>query len=259
MNGFARLLLAICVLTLCPSIAAAQTADSEEAEKQEYVSVRVNVYSREFRTVAEDGTGLKLKVAISAGLYRYKTLDDLLDRETEHINAVGVRPKLEFEFPTPVKNVSFVPDLELALNRSFDTSSKILAGAAQAAVLYRRNGDDKDFKVKMGIKYGSQYEQDGLNFDDYVETNLRVDLKRLYGPRIGNRRVTIIPFGEVKNFIDDLEFKTESGALFDVDRQYELGFVFNTDPRKKIWGIALPRLKISYAFGEDFRGIKIRL
>jgi hypothetical protein len=247
------------MLSVGPSIAAAQTTAAEEAEKQDYVSIRIDVYSKHFRTVAEDGSGLKLKVAISAGLYRYKTLDELLDRDIEHLNAVGVRPKLEFEFPTPVKNVSFVPDLELALNRSFDTSSKALAGAAQAAFLYRKNGDDKDLKVKVGVKYGSQYEQDGLNFDDYVETNLRVDLKRLYGFKMGNRRVTITPFGEVKNFIDDLEFKTESGALFDVDRQYELGFEFNTDPRKKIWGIALPRLKISCAFGDDFRGIKIRL
>ena len=34
---------------------------------------------------------------------------------------------------------------------------------------------------------------------------------------------------------------------------------FNTDLRKKIRGIAMPWLKISFVFGDDFRGIKIRL
>ena len=209
--------------------------------------------------MVEDGSGLKLKLAISTALYRYRTLDEFFDRETEHINAVGVRPKLEFEYLTPVKNVFFVPYLEAAINRSLDTSNRVLAGAAQAALLYRRNGDNNDFKVKVGIKYGTEYELDGLNFDDYVETNLRIDLRRLHGFNVGQRRLTITPFGQIKNFVDDLEFETGSGALFNVDRQYELGLEFNTDPRKKIWGIALPKLKISYVFGDDFKGIKIRL
>jgi hypothetical protein len=259
MKRIAWTALLICTLCAGPSFAGAQEAPAEEAEKQDYVSVRIDVYSRHFRTVAEHGLGVKLKVAISAGIYRYETLDEFLDRDTEHLNAAGVRPKLEFEYPTPVRNVSFVPDLELSLNRTFDTSSRVLAGAARAAFLYRKNGDDRDLKVKMGVKYGSQYEKDGLNFDDYVETNLRVDLKRWYGFKMGSHRLTVTPFGEIKYFVDDLEFETEGGALFDVDRHYELGFEFNTDPRKKIWGIAMPRLKISYAFGDDFRGIKIRL
>lgn len=153
----------------------------------------------------------------------------------------------------------FVPQLEAAINRSLDTSNKVLAGAAEAAIQYRRNGDRNDFKVKVGTKYGTSYELDGLNYDDFLEINLRIDLKKQYGFKLGKRRLTIVPFGQVKHFIDDLDFRTQSGAVFDVDRLYELGLEFNTDPRKKIWGIAVPKLKISYAFGDDFRGIKIRL
>lgn len=251
--------LTLVVLNIGWSPAAAQTDTDEEAEEQKYVSIRIDVYSHTFSKIADDGSGLKFKLALSTALYRYETLDDLFDRDIEHINALGVRPKLEFEYLTPVKNVVFVPELELALNRSLDTSNKVLAAAAEAAALYRRNGDDNNFKVRTGVKYGSQFEQDGLNLSDYVEINLRVDLKRLHGFKMGERRLTITPFGEVKNFVDDLEFKTESGAIFEVRRQYELGFEFNTEPRKKIWGIALPKLRISIAAGDDFRGIKLRL
>ena len=259
MNRSIRVAALVVVLGLSPSLGLAQqTGANGDAEEQDYISIRIDVWSKNYKTFAEHGSKLKLKVAISTALYRYQSLDELFDKDTEHINALGVRPKLEFEYLTPVKNVFFVPDLEAAINRSLDTSNKVLAGAAEAALLYRKNGDD-NFKVKVGIKYGTEYEQDGLNFDDYLELNLRVDLKRLNGFNMGNRRLTITPFGEIKNFVDDLEFETESGRLFQVDRQYELGLEFNTDPRKKIWGIALPKLKISYAFGDDFRGIKIRL
>ena len=234
-------------------------AQVEEVEEQEYLSIRIDVWSKRYQTVAEDGQGVRLKVALSTALLRYRTLDELLDPDTEHINALGVRPKLELEYPTRLQHISFVPDIELALNHSLDTSNNLLAGAAQAAWLYRHRGDNNDLKIKAGIKYGTRYEQDGLNFDDYLELNLRLDLKRISAFSVGQRRLTIVPFGRIKHFIDDLEFVTETDAVFAVDRQYELGFEFSTDPRKKIGRIALPKLKVSYVFGDDFKGIKIRL
>ena len=240
-----------------PMAATAQQGD--EAEEQKYISIRIDVYSKNFKAITEDSSGLKLKVAISTAVYRYETLDELFDRDIEHVEALGLRPKLEFEYPTPLKNISFVPETELAINRSLDTSNRAVAAAVEAAGLYRKNGDDKDLKVRAGIKYATRYEQDGLNSDDYVEASLRVSLREIQGFRTGERYLTITPFGEIKRYVDDLEFETRTGAFFDVDRQYELGFEFNTDPRKKIWGVALPKLRISYAFGDDFKGIKIRL
>ena len=230
-----------------------------EAEKQEYISLRIDIWSKDYKTLQQDGSGLKLKIALSTALFRYRTLDDLLDRDTEHINALGIRPKLEFEYPLPIQHVSFVPELELALNRSLDTSNRALSAAATAALLHRRNGDARDIRTRVGIKYGTRYEQDGLNFDDYVELNLLVYLKQMKGFRVGHRHLTITPYGEIKRFIDDIEFQTESGALFDIDKQYEIGLEFNTGPRKKIWGIAIPRVKLGYVFGDDFKGIKIRI
>jgi hypothetical protein len=240
-------------------MAAGQEDTADEAENQEYLSIRIDVWSKDYKSLAQDGSGLKLKIALSTALFRYRTLDDLLNRDTEHINAVGIRPKLDFEYPTSIPNVSFVPELELALNRSLDTSNRALSGAATAALLHRRNGDDKDIGTRIGVKYGTRYEQDGLNFDDYVEVSLSVYLKQMRGFRVAQRNLTLRPYGEIKRFADDLKFETESGALFDIDRQYEIGLEFNTDPRIKIWGIAMPRVKLGYVFGDDFKGIKIRI
>ena len=240
-------------------MAAGQEDPASEAENQEYLSIRIDVWSKDYKSLAQDGYEMKLKLALSTALFRYRTLDDLLNRDTEHINAIGIRPKLEFEYPTSIRNISFVPELELALNRSLDTSNRVLSGAATAALLHRRNGDDKDIRTRIGVKYGTRYEQDGLNFDDYVEVSLSVYLKQMRGFRLGQRNLTLRPYGEIKRFADDLKLETESGALFDIDRQYEIGLEFNTDPRKIIWGIAIPRVKLGYVFGDDFKGIKIRI
>jgi len=237
----------------------AQDEPTSEAEQQNYVSVRIDVWSRNLRTIERDGSGVTFKVALATSVYRYRTLDELFESDTELINSLGVRPKLEFEYPTSIKNISFVPKLEVAFNRSLDTSNKVLSGAVSAGFLHRRNGDDKNIRTRIRVKYGSEYELDGLNFDDYLELSLKVYLQEQRGFRVGKRHLTITPFGEVRRFTDTLEFVTESGAVFDVETQYEFGLEFNTDPRKKILGIALPRLKLSYVFGDDFKGIKIRI
>ncbi len=256
-NSFVFLVVSICASVAWPAIA--QSEPASEAEQQEYISVRIDVWSKNLRTIERDGSGVKLKIALATSVFRYRTLDELLNRDTELINSIGVRPKLEFEYPTSITNVSFVPELELALNRSLDSSNKVLSGAATAGFLHRRNGDDKDIRTRIRIKYGSAYELDGLNFDDYVELSIEIYLQERRGFRVGKRHLTITPFGEVRRFTDTLEFVTASGAEFDVETQYELGLDFNTDPRKKILGIALPRLKLSYVFGDDFKGIKIRI
>lgn len=256
-RSFIYYIVAVCASVVWPAFA--QDEPSSEAEQQDYVSVRIDVWSRNLRTIERDGAGVKLKIALATSVFRYKTLDELFESDTELLNSIGVRPKLEFEYPTSLKNISFVPELELALNRSFDTSNKVLSGAASAGFLHRRNGDDKDIRTRIAIKYGSEYELDGLNFDDYLELSLKVYLQEQRGFRVGKRHLTITPFGEVRRFIDTLEFVTESGAVFDVETQYEIGLEFNTDPRKKILGIALPRLKLSYVFGDDVKGIKIRI
>lgn len=250
---------AIALLAVTVGSAFPRDGAASEAEQEDYVSVRVNVWSRNLKTIDQDGISTRLVVGIAGGVYRFETLDEVLDPEIEVINSIGLRPKLEFEIPTSIKNVSFVPELELAINRSLDTSNEVLSGAAAVGLLHRRNGDDKDIRTRLRVRYGTEYEIDGLNTEDYLEVGLKVYLQEQRGFKVGRRRLTVTPFGEVKRFPDELVLVTESGALFDVRTQYELGLEFNTDPRKKILGIALPRLMLSYAFGDDFRGIKIRI
>ena len=64
---------------------------------------------------------------------------------------------------------------------------------------------------------------------------------------------------KISNFIDDLEFITERGSILNVDRKYEIGFRINTFPKLRIGSLKLPDLRISYIFGDNFKGIKIRI
>lgn len=241
------------------TVAHGQQLPETEADRQEAVSIRFGVWSKRYRGLSEDGFGLRAKLQLSGSVYRFRTIDELSNRDREVINSIGVRPSVEFELATPVENVRFIPSFDLAFNEALETGNRLLSGAVEGGFIHRIGGDPDDIESRIGLKYGSDYELDGLNFDDYLELNLRVRFRNLGIYESSKRRYVARPFVEISRFVDDIEFRLEDGTLFDVDTTAELGLSFGTDPRFRIFGIKAPEIRISYVFGGDFRGVRIRL
>jgi hypothetical protein len=234
--------------------------DAPEEVKQKWDSIRITVYSHVLRDVNEKDWGMKFRVRGSAGIYKFETLDDILESDTDHLQSIGVRPRLEFEFPTDIPNVSFVPNVELALNRTLDSQRNLLSGSVTGAFRYQRTQDSQDLILEAAGKYGTQYDEAGLNIEEYLEISLAADLRRALGLRVGaDRKLIMVPFGKASYFANDLKFETEQGVLFDVKQRFEIGLKFNTAPGWRVAGIKMPDIRISYFLGDGVRGIKIRI
>lgn len=246
-------------LGLLPVCIQAQEMPAAEADQQQYASVRIKVWSKRYRSIEEHGYGLQGELKVSTSVFRFRTLDEFLDPEIDVIGSVGLRPEVGFEFPTPIRNLYFTLALEAAINEAFATGNQVFSGALYTGLTHRRRGDPDDIETRIQLKYGTDYEFDGLNFDDYVELDLRVYFQRLKLFDTRQRRYTIRPYVETSRFVDDVEFKPDDDAVFDIDTTHELGFAFGVDPRFRVWGIKLPEIRIGYAFGGDFKGIRIRL
>ncbi len=238
--------------------AEAVTASEGEAVRQRFVSLRGTVYTRVLRSLAEHDWAVKLRVRAALGLYEFRTLDALLIPDSDNLESVGLRPSLEFEYPLPLSDVSFVPVVELVANHVFDGARNDYGAAATAALRYRRSGDAREPTVTAGAKYGTRFEDDGLNIDDYLELAIGASLKQSLGATLAKRRLIMQPFAKASYFVDDLELETSAGPVFEVSHQFELGLEFNVSPRLKLWKIGLPGPRISYVFGDDVRGIRIR-
>lgn len=232
------------------------TADNVD---QRYTSIRIDVYSKYFKKVEENNWGLRLRLKATAAIYKYEAFSDLVDPEIDHFQSVGMRPKLEFNFPLPIENLSFAPNIELAWNYMLDSHQNLISGSAAVGLQYLKKGDQKDLFARLEAKYGTRYLEDGQNLDDFVELSIEAELRRGIQFNMGKRKLSLTPIGKISNFIDELEFITDSGIPFGVDRTYEIGLNINTLPKLRIGSIKLPDLRISYIFGEDFKGIKIRL
>jgi len=46
--------------------------------------------------------------------------------------------------------------------------------------------------------------------------------------------------------------------VFSLDKQLEVGLLFSTFPRIKVLKIKVPQVKVSFVYGEDFMGFKLR-
>lgn len=66
-------------------------------------------------------------------------------------------------------------------------------------------------------------------------------------------------YGQVREFIEEPEFRVPGRDPLVVDRQFEVGLTFGTDPRIPIWFLHLTRLHIGYAWSENFRGLRIKI
>jgi hypothetical protein len=233
--------------------------DTPDEVDQRYTSLQVDVYSKYFKILEEDDWSMRLRLKAAAGVYKYESFDDFLNPEIDHLQSVGIRPRLEFQFPLSVENLSFVPNIELAWNHMLDDDRDLLSGSAAVGLQYLKTGDQKDFYTKLEAKYGTRYLEDGQNLDDYLELSLTGELRRAIQLGTGSRKLSLTPIGKISNFIDDLQFIADNGALLIVDWRYEVGFRINTSPKLRIGTINIPDLRISYIFGDDFKGINIRL
>jgi hypothetical protein len=233
--------------------------DTEEV-RQKWDSIRITIYSYVLRDVNERNWGLKFRLRATAGIYKFETLDDLLGKDVDHLQSLGFRPRLEFEFPTSIPNVLFVPNAELSFNHLRDSRRGLMSGSLTGAFRYIKTQDRQDLILEAAAKFGTRYDEEGLNLEDYIELSLAADLRRSLSIRIGaERRLVMVPFGKYSYFADNLKFETEQGTLFDVGQRFELGFKFNTAPGWRIAGIKMPDIRISYFLGDGVKGVKIRI
>ena len=231
-----------------------------EKVRQKWDSIRITVYSRVLRDVNERDWGIRFRLRATTGIYKFETLDELLDTDSDHLQSLGFRPSLEFEFPTKFRNVAFVPNVELSFNRLRDSGRNLLSGALTGAFRYKKTRDNQDLILQASAKYGSRYDEEGLNLSDYIELSFAADLRKSLSIRVGaERRLVMVPFGKYSYFADNLEFETGQGLLFDVSERFELGLKFNTVPGWRLAGIRMPDIRISYFLGDGVKGIKIRI
>lgn len=115
-------------------------------------------------------------------------------------------------------------------------------------------------RMEIGVEpraaYGRSFASDPLFDDEILAAILQMDLRHPVPLRIAGAASDVGPYVLVARFWGDLDLDPTS-RVADVDRHVELGVSFGTNPSPKVWLFRLPRVRVGYRFGPNFRGLRI--
>ena len=239
-------------------------ADSDSVEpvsddrSDRYTSVRGSVYKKRLARASKDGYDASFKLQLSTSIYRYKSLDDLFDDKTLHFNSLGIRPTMKWVLPTRWENVNFIPGAEVQLTSRFDLGKTLLSGSVSGQFRYEDQKKDGYLISYTSLKYGTKYDNDGLNLSDYLRLKLKATFNRSLNWSIGEHAQSVIPFAAVAYYLSDPKIGESEDNFTDVDEEYEIGLTFGSEPRMKLLGVRVPEIQISFTYGDNVKGFKIR-
>jgi len=229
-----------------------------ENRSDRYTSVRGSVYKKRLARASEDGYDASFKLQISTSVYKYKSLDDLLDSETFHFNSFGVRPTYQLVLPTRWENFKFIPGIEVQLTRRFDLNKTLLSGSVSGRLRYEDQKKSGYMISYASLKYGTKYDEDGLNLSDYLRLKLKSTFDRSLDWSIGEHDQRVIPFVAASYYLSNPKIGESGDNFTRIDNEYEIGLTFGSKPRMRLWGVRIPEIQISYTFGDNVKGVKIR-
>lgn len=260
----ARVAILLSVTLLSGAAARAENSDTNEptASSLNYVSARGNLYSKSFRRIGEDGWGAKLNIRGKIGIHKFETWDDLLKLDKENIATAGIEPKLTMAFPILfLEDVLISPraSFELMEDYSSDETTGLLSAQAGLALVYNKPGFYEELSVSLGANYGTRYAYDGLNPADFASVSLEASSKHYLGFQVGKYKVMMHPYGKYGYYFESLVVEAPSGGDLLIRNETEIGATIQSSPRRLIWKIKMPRIKIGYTFGDGVKGVKISL
>ena len=97
-----------------------------------------------------------------------------------------------------------------------------------------------------------------MNFDDYLKFELGTSLNRSLDWKIGNHVMQMTPFASAGYFLDDLEIGESKELFTAIESDFEIGVTFSSEPRMYLKMIRVPNMKVSFNFGDEVKGFKIR-
>jgi hypothetical protein len=224
------------------------------------ISFRVNVLSWQIRDRREKGWGAKLNAKAEATLYEFDTVDALLSPDTEKIQTITLKPKLSLDFPLEkTQHFLFVPNAELGITYDRTRADVLVSGVGRLALTYYEPGEFESLQVSLVGAYGTRYAEDAQNLTDFFSIALEGNTKHYLGFEIGKYLFIMTPHAKLEYFIDDLTLSDLEGHELDLKYRAEVGLKVGTQPRYRIWKLKIPRIKVSYSFGEDYSKFKIGL
>ena len=197
--------------------------------------------------------GIRLRFPVTVGTYSLTLADFLEDLD---FAAVSFVPGVELLIPFG-KRWYFLPRQDLGFTKDFEGGELVLISASGVRGMYIREFQPVELSLGSGLKYSFGKTSDPTDDDDFALVEAGADLRYPLGFAVKGHKVDSSVFFIAKHYFRKLVFGQVGEEPIELERLYEAGLSFGTTPRPKVFGFRIPRIGVSYLFGEDFHGVKI--
>lgn len=214
--------------------------------------------SHPLRRAGERPWGLKLRFPVTLGFYDFKVRDIIDDGLPEDVNTLTVAAGVEFDFPiTRHWNLRPIGEFGVAKDFSGGQQSYVYsAGLKSRAVFPWRK---YDFILGNKLVWAGQSAPSVILADDFAKLDNGFEVRHPLPLRISGHVVDVGIFFENFIYFDTLQFLVPGEDPAEITYQYEIGFTFGTKGPWKLWLIRVPRIGLSYRFGDELTAVRLVL
>jgi hypothetical protein len=200
--------------------------------------------------------GVRLRIQATLGFYNFDP-NDLIDLIIpDQVGTISVLAGVELPIPIYEKWVlgPFV-DYGPAWDSETDDLSWVLGGGIRSRAFFPWKS--RQFVLWNELVVASNRGDDDVERDDFGKFLAELEYRQPLNLTIRGMRTAIGPFVKAEYVFDGLEFQTVSGESRDIRHRYEVGVKFSTAEREKIWIVPIPRVGLSYRFGDGVDSVRL--
>ena len=200
------------------------------------------------RSVVSDGWGLKLRIPVTFGFYNFKLTDVLESGLPDRLATLALVPELRFEVAL-AENWQLMPFAAAGAGIDFSVGelNYIFAGGVRSLATF--DWRTVDLYVGNRLFYTGYTTSDFEFGDDFGALESGLDLRRSLGFSLGGHEVDGGLFVMNYLYFVSPELVRFFGEQLSVDVQFEFGVTFGTITPWKVLGLTIPRVGLSYRFG----------
>jgi len=210
------------------------------------------------RDSADHAFGIELTFPVTFGFFDFKT-SDILDGELpDDIGTISLVPGAEIEVPI-VQDWWLTPFAEAGYATDFESGGSALtyAGGIRSLALFHR--PSHGYRLGNVLKYVGFTETEAWASAAYVELDTGIELRHPLGFTMMGQTANLGWFAVDYFYLQGLTFNDLEGEEITVRNQIEIGVTFGTDSTIKAWKLPIPRVGVSYRFGDDVAAVRFVL
>jgi hypothetical protein len=203
--------------------------------------------------------GVRLKVPFTLGWFNLDE-DDVFDTEFEQVGAASIAPGVEFHIPivrrADVIRWKIIPFGHAGVAWDFDGEET--AGVAVVGIASRAEWPwgRREIVLWNELLYATNFRNDILLDDDFAR--FRTDLEFRLPVRAGPVHTDAVGLLFLNEFYFNEVGFNRPQSFVELRKRWELGVTYGPMARRTVWRIPLPRVGVSYRFGQGVTGVVLR-